>query len=370
MNGIMFRFKFSLNTFLYWFVLTIFISVSLSVSLFSFYLGFIGWLNQYQKIEAVNVFLWVTSRIFPISLLYFLVYGLFDSSLNRIEYYSKVFVWFFISSVIFGLVGFNGDNIYSFIKEIFKYPEIIFLFFIFFVLFFKMPYKFIMSNINKSTILSASGVGKLSQERSVSMAYDRKSVAAHEAGHTLLYAALGYLPPTFEAVIKSQDNSLGCVKASATKNKLLSKVYVEWFMLMYLAGEIGEEFIFGENRSLGCIEDMGIYQKLAKSYLSLQIEWVYYVSPETQEESLHNLSLREEFLERQRELIRRYIQLNCHIFDEIRFYLEENGKIDRDKGFEFLEKVEVPDWIPKPLGKFEKFSKEWTEEAKELFGID
>lgn len=75
-------------------------------------------------------------------------------------------------------------------------------------------------------------------------AKDRRIVAAHEAGHALMYAAWSPLPTTLQVSINSStDNSgsLGYVRCGEPQPRLMDKNRETWEMLLALAGMAGEQ---------------------------------------------------------------------------------------------------------------------------------
>ena len=101
---------------------------------------------------------------------------------------------------------------------------------------------------------------------------DLAYIAAHEAGHALVYAALGAIPPNLRVEVKSDAcptfQSMGSISFVQSRHRLESRTLVEWRMLVYLAGQQAEVFVLGQS-SLGAAQDHARWLECAKG-LSVQ----------------------------------------------------------------------------------------------------
>ena len=193
---------------------------------------------------------------------------------------------------------------------------------------------------------------------------DIKYTAAHESGHTLVYASLGSLPPGIELVIKNNgdtDHVLGYISAINSEHRLSEKTFSEWFMLVLLAGKYGESFAFGEN-TLGSTNDHQRWLSLATTYLSNHFDGIFYSDPKNKFEQ----ELNEEKLEKlqcsQKAMLEILFSKNKPVFESLSSDLLSKRKMGRDDLIPHLSQVTLPENFPLPLGNFNEFGREWPKE--------
>lgn len=123
---------------------------------------------------------------------------------------------------------------------------------------------------------------------------DRKSqdrTAIHEAGHALLYAALDPLPPNFKVCVAqtmgADDTIAGFVARDRKKDSNNTANYLEWRMLMALAGVEAEYVVFGDPGEAGA-GDYEDWQKAAKTWLKKGHGESYYLDPKSNAEAASN----------------------------------------------------------------------------------
>lgn len=186
---------------------------------------------------------------------------------------------------------------------------------------------------------------------------DSKYIAAHEAGHALVYAALGCLPPGFELVIKDRaglDGTLGFTSSFSTGHLLNGKSFSEWRMLVLLAGQVGESFAYGEN-TLGSLNDHQKWLDSAHIYLSNHINGIYYPDPKIRFEQESNEAKLDNLQRKQRVLLESYFSLNADVFDNLHRTLLEKRSLRNEEISKFLRQVRFPDDFPLPFGAFDDF---------------
>jgi len=193
----------------------------------------------------------------------------------------------------------------------------------------------------------ANGIAGMSRAPTVR---DRKYIAAHEAGHALLYAALEELPQHVELVIKessSQDGVMGYVTGINSKHLLDEKGYSEWLMLTYLAGRFGEYYSFAEN-TLGSMDDHHKWLKLAQRYLSNHFVGIYYSVPSNELEMLVNDQKLEILQKTQIEVLSKLFEMNDEIYKKIIQSALTQKRVERDELMFLLSQVKLPDDFPRP----------------------
>lgn len=179
---------------------------------------------------------------------------------------------------------------------------------------------------------------------------DRLFIAAHEAGHAMVYAAFDMYPPGLEVVAKSKvdySHSLGYVRDGLKPHNLDEKTMFEWHMLLLLAGNAGERSHTG-HETLGSSEDNAKWLKAAEPYLSSLTRGVYYMKPETNAQAENNdrkvMSLKAEHQAR----IDHFFELNRDVHNEMVSVLQSCSTLKGEKLFVFLDRVVLPDDFPRP----------------------
>ncbi len=190
---------------------------------------------------------------------------------------------------------------------------------------------------------------------------DKQYIAAHEAGHALVYAALGGLPSNVKVAInnKADDQGvLGFVSGISNQHLLVEKSFAEWRMLVCLAGKLGETVIHGES-TLGSRNDHQMWVSIARVYLANHYQGMFYDTPQNKFEHEQNEYLLEQLQEEQVSILRNFFEYNYVVFKELVSALLENRSMAREDLYLFLNRVTLPGDIPRPFGDFDHFSKEW-----------
>lgn len=195
--------------------------------------------------------------------------------------------------------------------------------------------------------------GKMSLLRSKPTKRDERVTVAHEAGHALLYAALGRidLPDEFQMVVHESGDSgvLGSVSSVDWNHLLAPRAFSEWKMLVYLAGQIGEEVLLGES-ALGASSDMGNWQFEAKKYLSNGFGPMYFNQPDGPLELARNCDALEALRAGQRALLTRFLDENKVVLKELADALAEKRTLGKGDVLPFLNRVVLADGMPKLAG--------------------
>ncbi|PJG84797.1 hypothetical protein [Conservatibacter flavescens] len=192
---------------------------------------------------------------------------------------------------------------------------------------------------------------------------DIQYVASHEAGHLLMYAALGQLPPSMKVEVKEQmdgTTNLGYVSAFVSKRASQSRLFVEWQMLTTLAGREGESILLQDN-SLGSVQDNYEWFNLASVYLKNHFEGIFYIEPMSSFEFNANEEKLNALKAKQTQLLQTFFSLNLPIYKQLTSMLIEKKILYGDEIIQFFQQVNItfPEGFPFPFGRFEKFSDEW-----------
>lgn len=192
---------------------------------------------------------------------------------------------------------------------------------------------------------------------------DRQYTAAHEAGHALVYAALGALPPRVQVTVHEQADekgSLGFVSALQSEHRLNDNTFAHWTMLVLLAGKIGESRIM-QTPSLGSGNDHIHWVRVAHLYLSNHHRGIYYPQPETALEQDHNAAMLGSLQEEQRSMLAALFDMNDQVHKDMMAALLEQGTLLSFELIPFLARVRLPQGFPLPFGPFETFSSTWKD---------
>lgn len=189
---------------------------------------------------------------------------------------------------------------------------------------------------------------------------DREYVAAHEAAHALVYAALGGLPPGLNVTVLDhvgENGLLGFVSGVRQEHRLLQQQFVEWQLLVFLAGNYGEGVAFGEV-TIGSGDDQRRWTRMAVDYLCNHVRGVFYNDPCTDAERKHNAEKLDLLRAEQHELLRVFFARNSMVFTDLRKSLEEKKTILGGELVPYLQRVVLPEGFPLPVGPFGAFSAE------------
>lgn len=189
---------------------------------------------------------------------------------------------------------------------------------------------------------------------------DRRYTAAHEAGHALVYAALGGLPANIRLVIKDQadaSGTLGFVTGIASDHRLQERTFAEWHMLVLLAGQLGEQIMHG-NSTLGSASDHMRWLDTAKRYLSNQYHGVFHIQPRSALEQEQNDAKLELLRTQQIGLLQAFFELNQEVHRQLTDLLLDKKMLGHDELSPLLDLAVFPEGFPMPFGPFSRFG-EW-----------
>ncbi|CNV23576.1 ATP-dependent metallopeptidase HflB [Salmonella enterica subsp. enterica serovar Bovismorbificans] len=181
-------------------------------------------------------------------------------------------------------------------------------------------------------------------------AKDRRIVAAHEAGHALMYAAWSPLPTTLQVSINSStDNSgsLGYVRCGEPQPRLMDKNRETWEMLLALAGMAGEQHYTGDVSS-GAFDD-------GRRWLSHAVPWlvchlktgIYYPDPSTHlelESNQHHLMV---LKAEHNALLTEFFTLNHDLHARLTEALMPGETLEARHLHPYLAAVRLPDAFPR-----------------------
>ncbi|OOF50785.1 hypothetical protein BKK52_01150 [Rodentibacter trehalosifermentans] len=192
---------------------------------------------------------------------------------------------------------------------------------------------------------------------------DIRYVGAHEAGHLLVYGALGQLPPYMKVEVKEHTDSttsLGYVSAFTSKRVTQSRLFIEWQMLASLAGREGESILLQDN-SLGSIYDNHEWFELARLYLKNHFKGIFYIEPLSEFEFNANEAKLNALKEKQTQLLQAFFSLNLSVYKQLTSMLIEKKILYGHEIIPFFQQADItfPQGFPFPFGRFEKFSDEW-----------
>ena len=192
-------------------------------------------------------------------------------------------------------------------------------------------------------------------------ARDNRYTSAHEAGHALVYAALGDLPADVKLAVNDRPDehgALGFVTGICSEHRLEEKSFAEWYMLAFLAGKFGEATRHGES-TLGSSNDHLRWLGVARSYLANHYRGMYYAEPQNKFEQEQNEEKLEALQAEQLATLRTFFDLNSEVFKQLADTVLEMRTMGRDDLIPYLRQVELPDGFPLPYGPFETFAPEW-----------
>lgn len=182
-------------------------------------------------------------------------------------------------------------------------------------------------------------------------ARDNCHIAAHEAGHALVYAALGSLPEDLKLVInKSADKQgvLGFITAVRSEHTLNQKSFAEWYMLVLLAGKVGEKTAFGES-TLGSSNDQARWLGCARSYLANHNRGIYFSNPQNKFEQEKNEEKLEALQREQLTMLEELFETNLNLHIQLTEQLLKSRSMDKKALTPFLSQVKLPEGFPVPF---------------------
>ncbi len=145
---------------------------------------------------------------------------------------------------------------------------------------------------------------------------------------------------------------LGFVTGINSQHRLDEKTFAEWYMLVFLAGKMGES-------TLGSTNDHARWLNVAKQYLSNHYRGMFYPEPQNEFEQKLNEEKLSALQSEQLSALSQLFDLNTDMFKGLADALLEKRTLARDELISFLTRVELPEGFPLPFGPFEAFSTEW-----------
>jgi hypothetical protein len=201
---------------------------------------------------------------------------------------------------------------------------------------------------------------------------DRRFTAAHEAGHALVYAALGFLPPEVELVVyrePSDHGVLGFMGGIQLPHQSQEKMLTEWRMLVHLAGKVAESTMFGEE-TLGSVSDHTQWLGRARTYLANHNRGIFYHEPATKLEIEQNERKLVALQEEQLALLRQLFALNKDVFQRLAEALFKAERLGRDQLLPFLLEVKLPEGFPLPFGPLNPLATTWPDHIDPFGPLD
>lgn len=193
------------------------------------------------------------------------------------------------------------------------------------------------------------GVAAVATEQRFPTGRDRDHAAAHEAGHIMAYAALEELPAGLCVELHDSaqpDGSLGFAGGCSSDHLLPLRSFVEWRMVVDLAGQVAEQQLLGE-ATLGALQDHEVWLKRARGYLSLQIRGSFYARPQNAFEQARNDDALEALRREQLDLLKCFFAQNAALLSEIAGALVTSGRMGLADLRPFLARVVLPDGFPR-----------------------
>lgn len=178
----------------------------------------------------------------------------------------------------------------------------------------------------------------------------RRFIAAHEAGHALLYAAWLPLPDTLRVEVKNRtdgSDALGFVNDGVPRDLLTEKESAEWQMLACLAGTAGERCYTGRV-SLGAVNDATRWVTVATAYLSCHLrDGVFYPEPASELEIDCNQRHLAALRNTQNARLEAFFDVNRGVHARLTETLLEHGSQADAALHPFLTDVQLPEDFPR-----------------------
>lgn len=189
---------------------------------------------------------------------------------------------------------------------------------------------------------------------------DGRYIAAHEAGHALVYAALGALPAGINLVLNDKADATGALGFISNVNPphhLPESRFVEWYLHMLLAGKAGEEALYS-TATLGSSQDQQRWLNEARAFLASQEKGTFYVSPQSKLELEWNEAKLETLKAQQQETLRNFFVENADLHKALALDLQAKRNMDREALIPYLARVRLVAGMPLPYGEFDHFNHE------------
>jgi hypothetical protein len=189
---------------------------------------------------------------------------------------------------------------------------------------------------------------------------DRKYIAAHEAGHAIVYAAMPDLPPRIVVTVgptKNDAEHLGSVAWAAPLHRLSDRPYQELLMLIYLAGNHAEGVAHGQ-KTVSSDDDHVQWHRLARSYLVNHARGIFYPEPANKFEQDANDARIAELHREHVGMLDDLFKFNEDVHRELAEALVKRGSLRRDELAPFIARVILPWNFPRPLSPWKTDSDE------------
>ncbi|HIA9183985.1 TPA: hypothetical protein ACWSSN_003275 [Escherichia coli] len=179
---------------------------------------------------------------------------------------------------------------------------------------------------------------------------DRRFIAAHEAGHALVYAAWSPFPDGLKVRVKKGadgSNSLGFVNDGQQRHLLTEKTFAEWDMLLSLAGSAGERCYTGKV-TLGAFNDATRWLATATPYLTCYLtDGVFYPEPASRHEMLSNQHHLAVLKQTHRALLDEFFDRNHEVHTRLTEALLNVETLSGAQLHPYLAAVQLPDNFPR-----------------------
>lgn len=179
---------------------------------------------------------------------------------------------------------------------------------------------------------------------------DKRCIAAHECGHALVYAALDALPADVQMVINEKpgpNGVLGYITGVSNDRLLHNQTFIQWYMLVLLAGKYAEELLLGES-SLGGKEDYQKWLALARTFLANHNRGVYYPEPANRYEQELNEHKLQALQAEQLQMLSEFFAMNRDVYEGLVQALLNERVLRRDDLEPMLSQVQFPTNFPRP----------------------
>ncbi|WP_288350530.1 hypothetical protein [uncultured Thalassospira sp.] len=174
---------------------------------------------------------------------------------------------------------------------------------------------------------------------------DSQTVAIHEAGHALMFAAVDEIPGYVEIITKPSELSLGATIGSGLKHQVAASNEYHWAMLCCLAGQAAEKFKLGVIHD-GSHRDYEHWMDAAKRFLGQQPDQIFYPTPTNPLEIEHNNQALRGLREHHFSLLEQYFLLNSDVFDSLCETLHRQKHVKASQLRQLLSPVQLPDGFP------------------------
>jgi hypothetical protein len=199
---------------------------------------------------------------------------------------------------------------------------------------------------------------------------DIQRAAVHESGHALVYAALGAMHPKFKISLNhiGKNGILGFVTRFEHRNRLVPISFLEWQMLVALAGKEAEMVMLNSHNG-GSESDYAGWYELANEYFMSNHGGIYYAKPKNEFEHEENKEKIESLQFEQRALLYDFFTMNLDIIKSLSGLLIESRTLSGVEVSSLFSQVEFPENFPMPLGNFNEFSEIWNEK-NDVISVD